>query len=80
MPHLEHPKTIRLNGIHPETLAYMDIDGRERYFRGLNVVVKGPTWYPLIDRYDRHDSFNLDDIAYLASLNINLIRLGLFSC
>jgi hypothetical protein len=69
------PPIIPLSGIF--STSYIDIYGRERYFRGLNVVVKGPPWYPLIEQYDRHDSFNLDDIQYLSWLNINLIRLGI---
>lgn len=56
--------------------GYRDRLGRERYFRGLNVVYKGPPYHPMIEEYDRSLSFNKDDIEFLAFLNVNVIRLG----
>ena len=48
--------------------------GRERYFHGLNVVVKGPPWIPRTDRFDPKWSFAEKDMEVLRSLGLNAIR------
>lgn len=73
---VQSPRIVPLDGIRPDRHTYIDTLGRERYFRGLNVVMKGAPWHPRIDAYDSWDSFSKEDVEYLAYLNINLIRLG----
>ena len=72
---LPTPKVVPISYI-DDSFAYRDKLGRERYFRGLNVVYKGPPYHPMTDEYDRRYSFNKDDIEFLAFLNVNVIRLG----
>ncbi|KAJ3104943.1 hypothetical protein HDU97_008691 [Phlyctochytrium planicorne] len=69
------PKPVPLNGVDGQG-RYRDVLGRQRLFRGTNVVMKGTPWYPVIDRWDKQYSFNEEDIAFIADLNINAIRLG----
>ncbi|KAJ3326551.1 hypothetical protein HDU76_012826, partial [Blyttiomyces sp. JEL0837] len=38
--------------------------------------MKGPPWYPVVDHWDKQYSFNIDDVAFIADLNINVVRLG----
>jgi hypothetical protein len=73
---LPTPKVDKITHI-DKSFGYRDKLGRERYFRGLNVVYKGIPYYPLIQEYDRRLSFNQDDIEFLAFLNVNVIRLGI---
>lgn len=73
---LPTPKVYKITHV-DDSFGYRDKLGRERYFRGLNVVYKGPPYYPLIDEYDRRLSFNQDDVEFLAFLNVNVIRLGI---
>ena len=54
----------------------MDSHGRERLFRGVNVVYKDPPWLPHTAAFDADLSFVQADVDLLASLGVNLIRLG----
>jgi len=58
-----------------ENKIYDDL-GRERYFHGVNVVYKGPPYYPSIDTFDVRKSFSRQDAEMLQNLTINSIRLG----
>jgi hypothetical protein len=69
------PKPTRIKGVDGEGV-FRDVGGRQRLFRGVNVVYKGPPWYPDLDKWDRNMSFNLDDVAFIGDLNINAVRLG----
>uniref|UniRef100_A0A1D1Z0G4 Endoglycoceramidase n=1 Tax=Anthurium amnicola TaxID=1678845 RepID=A0A1D1Z0G4_9ARAE len=55
---------------------YIDEFGRQRFFRGLNVVYKGFPYYPKIDAFDPVTSFTEKDMKILADVNMNVIRLG----
>ena len=59
---------IRVN---PETLSIIDAEGRERFFHGVNVVVKKFPWIPEGDAYP----FNETDMQRLQKLGLNSLRL-----
>jgi len=52
----------------------VDASGRERYFHGVNVVVKGPPWIPNVDKFDPDWSFSKEDMQALQKLGLNGIR------
>ena len=52
----------------------VDSMGRERYFHGVNVVVKGPPWIPIVDKFDPDWSFSVKDMETLQQLGLNGIR------
>ena len=52
----------------------VDAMGRERYFHGVNVVVKGPPWIPIVDKFDPDWSFSTKDMEALQQLGLNGIR------
>ena len=52
----------------------VDTAGRERYFHGVNVVVKGPPWIPVVDTFDPDWSFSTKDMETLQQLGLNGIR------
>lgn len=56
--------------------TFVDADGREVFMHGVNAVVKGPPWYPKIDEFDPLTSLNEQDFQILASVGMNVIRLG----
>lgn len=55
---------------------FVDADGRERIFHGVNAVVKGPPWRPATDSYDYRTSLVDEDFELLASAGVTVIRLG----
>jgi hypothetical protein len=55
---------------------FVDEHGRERIFHGINVVVKGPPWIPSTDKFDANTSLVAEDLVFLKSLGVNVIRLG----
>lgn len=55
---------------------FVDSSGRERHFRGVNVVYKDAPFLPNVQHFHANLSFVQDDVDLLASLGINLIRLG----
>ncbi|XP_065883588.1 endoglycoceramidase-like isoform X2 [Dysidea avara] len=55
----------------------VDASDRERYFHGVNVVVKGPPWIPIVDKFDPDWSFSKEDMQALQKLGLNGIRLGM---
>ena len=48
--------------------------GRERYFHGMNVVVKKAPWLPSTDHFDPKMSFVEKDMEVFQSLGLNTIR------
>ncbi len=53
----------------------MDGEQRERYFHGVNVVVKGPPWMPKVEgEFDPFWSFVDADMALLQENGLNGIR------
>ena len=57
--------------VNPETLRIIDAEGRERFFHGVNVVVKQFPWIPEGDAYP----FNETDMQRLQKLGLNSLRL-----
>ena len=62
--------------LHVNTTAHRIVDdwGRERYFHGVNVVVKGLPWLPRTDAFDSRWSFAEKDMQTLQELGLNAIR------
>ena len=62
--------------LHVNTTTHRIVDGwgRERYFHGVNVVVKGPPWLPRTDVFDPRWSFVEKDMQTLQDLGLNAIR------
>lgn len=60
----------------PADWRYVDGFGRERLFRGINVVYKDPPWLPTAAAFNTNFSWVADDAKLLASMGFNLIRLG----
>lgn len=60
--------------------AIVDACGRQRIFRGLNVIYKGAPWHPVTtpgpDGFDPFQSMNDVDAALWQSLGLNAVRLG----
>jgi endoglycosylceramidase len=55
---------------------FVDSLGRERFFRGVNVVYKDSPWIPTAPTFNTNLSFVQDDLDFLTALGVNLIRLG----
>ena len=60
--------------VNPETRRIIDTAGNERYFHGVNVVVKGPPWIPEAATFDPRESFVEKDMLTLQELGLNAIR------
>ena len=70
-----HVEASAVPGIPPDW-RYVDGFGRERLFRGVNVVYKDPPWLPTATSFNTNFSWVADDAKLLASMGFNLIRLG----
>lgn len=70
------PRNAAMNCLHVNTTTHriVDLDGRERYFHGVNVVVKGPPWHPELKTFDPLKSFVEKDMQTLQDLGLNAIR------
>ena len=73
-----HPVHVEKASIpgQPVSWRFVDSIGRERLFRGVNVVYKDPPWLPTATEFNTNFSFVTDDAKLLASMGFNLIRLG----
>ena len=67
---LGEPDVIR------KTRPFVDSLGRERYFHGMNAVVKGPPWHPKIDEFDPYTSLTDEDFKIMQEMGFTVIRLG----
>ncbi|CAG8611724.1 1062_t:CDS:10 [Ambispora leptoticha] len=65
----------RIAGVDQEH-QILDNFGRQKFFRGLNVVNKGAPYYPVFDKFNAITSFSEKDAQILQSVNMNVIRLG----
>ncbi|MDB4339437.1 cellulase family glycosylhydrolase [bacterium] len=61
------------HGVRP----FVDADGYERHFRGVNAVVKGPPWHPTVGGFDFETSLVTEDFALLQAAGVSVIRLGM---
>ncbi len=58
-------------------LGLVDSVGRQRFFRGVNVVVKRAPWLPSLSAaWDPFSSYNTRDMAQLQAWGFNIVRLG----
>ena len=55
---------------------FIDPEGRSLLFHGINVVYKVDPFIPSDGAFDPDTSLNDDDIALIASLGLNFVRLG----
>jgi len=55
---------------------FIDAEQRQRFFHGINAVVKGPPWIPAAAAFDAQTSLCDYDMQLLQSLGVNVIRLG----
>lgn len=60
--------------VNTSTHRIVDKYGRERYFHGINVVVKGPPWIPRTDAFHPTSSFVDKDMEMLQDLGLNAVR------
>lgn len=67
---------ITLKQLPDGSRRFVDSNNRERFFHGVNAVVKGPPWIPATDYWDGDISLNEKDLDDLQSLGMNVIRLG----
>ena len=72
---LTYSLALECYNVNTKTNRQVDEYGRERYFHGVNVVVKGPPWIPEINTFDPIWSFSEKDMQYLNDLGLNTIRL-----
>jgi len=57
--------------------VFVDADGRERHFHGVNAVVKGPPWHPTVGGFDFETSLVDADFVLLQAAGVTVIRLGM---
>ncbi len=62
--------------INTKTRQIIDDQGRERFFHGINVIMKQSPWLPETRFFDIDTSFNEDDMRNLEDWGFNIIRLG----
>lgn len=55
---------------------FIDENGRERIFHGVNVIVKGPPWVPDVTTFSVDISLTDRDFQIMQQLGLNVIRLG----
>ena len=67
-----------LINVNPERQQFVDSLGRERFFHGTNIVVKGPPYHPKLEGHD-HGTFSEEDMKFLQSLGLNSVRLGKYN-
>jgi endoglycosylceramidase len=58
------------------THQFIDEDGRESFFHGMNVIYKRFPYYPILDHFDPQYSFSAKDMQIMADLGFNIVRLG----
>ena len=68
---------ISLSQVPAGERIFVDEYGRQRFFHGINAVVKGPPWIPSILQFDPLTSLSERDFSLLVSLGLNFIRLGI---
>eukprot|EP01126_Amoeba_proteus_P045922 TRINITY_DN516_c0_g1_i1.p1 TRINITY_DN516_c0_g1~~TRINITY_DN516_c0_g1_i1.p1 ORF type:complete len:518 (+),score=73.38 TRINITY_DN516_c0_g1_i1:63-1616(+) len=61
----------------PTTRKLLDEAGREKYYRGFNVIYKSPPWFPNVTLFDPRLSFVEKDMQFLNEWGMNVIRLGM---
>ena len=62
--------------INTKTRQFIDEQGRERFFRGINVVVKSFPFLPETKSFNVVNSFSEEDMVNLEDWGFNIIRLG----
>ncbi|KAJ3043892.1 hypothetical protein HDV00_003930 [Rhizophlyctis rosea] len=72
-PNVNISKIVKVD---TKTHLLLDEHGRQRLFRGVNVVYKKPPYHPSLDHFDPFTSFTDEDARLLRSLSLNSIRLA----
>ena len=67
---------ISLRQVATQERMFVDSDGRQRFFHGINAVVKGPPWIPSVEGFNANTSLSQHDFSLLAGMGLNLVRLG----
>jgi endoglycosylceramidase len=62
--------------VDPASQLFVDSDGRVRIFHGTNAVYKVAPFVPILDEWDVLNSLAPADMALMASLGFNVVRLG----
>lgn len=65
---------VECYNVNTSTSRMVDRYGRERYFHGINVVVKGPPWIPNTQKFSSDWSFTDEDMQLLKELGVNAVR------
>ena len=65
-------KPLQISSTH----AFIDSQNRERYFHGVNIVMKTYPYHPLTESFDPNLSFHEQDMQNLEAWGLNVIRLG----
>ncbi len=66
-----------VHAIHVRNGTFVDGNGRERFFRGVNVVFKDWPYLPTEPHFHSNLSFvETADVDILVSMGVNLVRLG----
>ena len=50
--------------------SFVDADGYERHFHGVNAVVKGPPWHPTVGFFDHETSLVKEDFEVLQAMGV----------
>ena len=62
--------------VNPETNRIEDDLGRERFFHGVNIVIKTPPYIPEINEFHPGNSLSEKDMQDLKEWGLNVVRLG----
>jgi len=62
--------------ISPTTHLFIDSLNRERFFHGVNIIMKRHPYYPITDHFDPLLSFHEIDMQNFEAWGLNIIRLG----
>lgn len=62
--------------VNPATHGFVDEDGRQRLFRGVNAVFKIAPWHPALVGFDTNNTLSSEDAQLLTTWGMNAVRLG----
>jgi len=58
------------------TRTFVDAQGRQRLFHGVNAVYKVAPWHPVLSGFDSNNTLSSEDAVLLHSYGFNVVRLG----
>ena len=62
--------------VNPETNRIEDEQGRERFFHGINIVIKTPPYIPEVNEFNPGNSLSEKDMTDMKEWGLNVVRLG----